>query len=309
MTPLIVEGVPRSGTRFFCKFIEKQFNIKIFRIQNEIVSYYKIVKNYHAMSREEVLALLKRIVNEYNFKNRVGEVDPDSLELTNIESSFGTILGKLLDRKSKELGFSGWGLKFDNPSGMPSCHFLFPESKVVHILRDGRDVNLSACQCLNEGYHSPILNANFWKSEILNRRKISVIFDPKDYFEIKYEDILSDPVKSFQALGDFLNYDDVEYKQIRIKKTNFNKWKERMSENDIRLYEELAGDLLFELGYSSSGFEGKKVPIALMKIHSWMEPFMIFKMYVIQFLSKRTRHRDVHKIKLKTSRIRRRMNL
>lgn len=305
---LVVEGVPRSGTRFFCKFLEKQFDIKIFRIQNEITTYYNLISKKRTISTEDLWQLMDNLVHEYNFTNRVGTISLKSIFNSVENPTFALLLNTILTTKARESGFSGWGLKFDNPSGMAASRFFFPDCKIIHIIRDGRDVNISACKCLNEGFHSTVLNARFWKSLIRERRNFSQTTGGGNYLEIRYEDVLSDPETGFNKLSGFLNISDKLFQQMHIKTGNFDKWKKSMSGKELQVYEGIAGDMLSELGYKLNSADTKKIPPYVIKFYEFIEPALTLRVYLKKLTVPEERHQVVHKIKLKVSRTRRILN-
>lgn len=64
MEPVIVEGVPRSGTRFFCNFLEKQLAVKIFRIQDEIRDYAGLAARKQRDQSNNLYPLFQNLIKE-----------------------------------------------------------------------------------------------------------------------------------------------------------------------------------------------------------------------------------------------------
>ncbi|MFT4584191.1 MAG: hypothetical protein ACI8XZ_003955 [Gammaproteobacteria bacterium] len=78
---------------------------------------------------------------------------------------------------------------------------LFPETKVIHIVRDGRDCCLSAKAAWNS---NPYRYAYRW-NEACQKARHDAARLGNNYYEIKYENLISDPLHSLNKLCDFLN--------------------------------------------------------------------------------------------------------
>jgi len=78
---------------------------------------------------------------------------------------------------------------------------LFPEMKVVHIIRDGRDVAISYAR------------TPWWSNDIAGNlirwdKEVNVIHsfgqrNPENYIEVRYEDLLTDPARELSRILDF----------------------------------------------------------------------------------------------------------
>src|SRR5882672_1273288 len=148
-----------------------------------------------------------------------------------------------------------------------------PEALFIHIIRDGRDIALSLKKMegfkplpWNIGSSRDLLaTAAYWEWMVrtgqAHGRKI-----PEDYIEIRYEDLVSKPRETLATLGRFLDH-DLDYDRIqqaglgRLRVTNssfreevahsqinpMQRWKERLSPEQVAALEALVGDCLQEL--------------------------------------------------------------
>jgi hypothetical protein len=147
---------------------------------------------------------------------------------------------------------------------------LFPESRFVHVIRDGRDVALSY---LEGGWGPRTLagNAVYWRRFVRRGRKEGARLGADRYCEVRYESLLDDPERELRRLSGFVGLEfDVAMLQyfershallvtprlvqthgaLRLPPTKgLRDWRREMSNDQLTLFEALAGDLLNELGY------------------------------------------------------------
>jgi Sulfotransferase family len=179
-----------------------------------------------------------------------------------------------------------WGDK--TPGYVREMHRIesvLPEARFVHLIRDGRDVALSVLG-MNWG-PSTVPEAAFrWKKRILRARE--QVPRIGHYVEIRYEDLVRDTEQTLRRVCEFveLPYDEAmlryhERAEERLQEKardldrgpdkapqsaearmeshalaaeppnpeRIERWRSEMSAEDRAVYEELAGDLLSDLGY------------------------------------------------------------
>ena len=153
---------------------------------------------------------------------------------------------------------------------------VFPAAKVIHIIRDGRDVDLS---WLKAGFEPRNLftAATLWKRYVSAGCSAGAMLPRENYLEVRYESLLSQPVDTMRTVCAFIGEDYSEavlhpspilrllrpkilgenkpgpLSRAEIVPPNVAKWKTEMPPNDRLLFESVAGDLLTFLGYETSG--------------------------------------------------------
>ncbi len=188
---------------------------------------------------------------------------------------------------------------------------IYPEARVIHIIRDGRDVAVSLIhhmwnhakneggiydlspeelekrRAYREGSLVPPAESLFtrerltriatdWSTEVGKAIQDGPALLGGNYAEVRYEDLLEKPVEEARRLLTFLNVDRSEQTVKRcVKKAGFEQntnrkqgqedsssrsrkgvagdWAEAFTEEDKRVFKEIAGDLLVELGYEEDG--------------------------------------------------------
>jgi hypothetical protein len=148
---------------------------------------------------------------------------------------------------------------------------IFPESRFVHLIRDGRDVSLSIIDSLpGSGIHRPWQAAGYWAYRIRKGQESGRALGAGRYLEIRYEDLVEDPEAVLRAVCLFLELDyspqmlegfqgaaerlPIDQRSrhrhvVRPPTKGIRDWRRDMDEWDVRYVECIAGRQLSELGY------------------------------------------------------------
>lgn len=168
----------------------------------------------------------------------------------------------------------------DYVRSLPRLHHLFPSARVVHIIRDGRDVTLSTLGWAKDGKgpskmdlwdEEPVaVCALWWRSQVKTGGADGRRLASDSYHEVRYEKLVAEPEEQLRMLAQFLDLPDApEMAAYHVGKTKNNPklsaksawlpptgglrdWRSSMSVRDRALFEALAGDLLEKLGYQRS---------------------------------------------------------
>jgi len=156
---------------------------------------------------------------------------------------------------------------------------LFPWVRSIHIIRDGREVCLSALEWAHDGKgpsklalwdEEPVaVCALWWRWQVQTGRRDGAALAER-YHETHYETLVARPQETLRGLAEFLGLPDapemaayhvgrtVDRPGMSAKKAwlpptaGLRDWHDHMSTRDRALFEALAGDLLSELGYDLS---------------------------------------------------------
>lgn len=189
------------------------------------------------------------------------------------------------ERQGKER----WGDK--TPAYMLSIQRIgrtLPESRFIHLIRDGRDVALSqTARALNE-QPPPAEQAARWVKRIRKARDQAATLKGPRYVEARYEDLVREPEATLRRICEFveLPWDEgmLSYHERAAERlsemagelrqegahatqeagyrvdnhapttkppdpSKLDKWRTQMSAEDLAAYEGVAGEMLGELGY------------------------------------------------------------
>jgi len=149
---------------------------------------------------------------------------------------------------------------------------IFPGAQYVHIVRDGRDAALSYGEMPRRPRFSwvyPRGLADFafcWRDEVLRARRFGSTVAAGRYFEVRYEDLVTEPEARLREISSFLGlrFDTAMLEYHRDvgprARTNHKRlaeppspgltdWRTQMRAVEIERFEAIAGDLLTALGY------------------------------------------------------------
>jgi hypothetical protein len=237
-------------------------------------------------------AFFHRMITE---SRRWGDFDLDSKELRKrlerLEPlTASTALRCFYDMYAERHGKARWG---DKTPGyqvrMRRIQRTLPETRFIHLIRDGRDVVLS--QRSKAQTPTPVEDAaKRWQQRVRLTQRLAAK-QPEIYTELRYEDLVADPERHLRAICDFVDLDfepemlrhhesaserlqeiakdlpahggahelDAETRmsahEMAMKPATSERtqvWRREMSEGDVETFERVAGETLAELGYELS---------------------------------------------------------
>jgi hypothetical protein len=173
---------------------------------------------------------------------------------------------------------------------LPTLHSLWPHARVVHLIRDGRDVALSLfdrTRTRRAAWRQPTWDedpvstaALYWEWNVRLGREAGARLGPGRYLELRYESLVADPELACRRLCDFLElpYDPVmpRFHEGRTRTepglspkrawrpvhAGLRKWRQQMAPADIGRFEAAAGGLLEEFGYDRASAHPSDTDVA-----------------------------------------------
>jgi len=143
--------------------------------------------------------------------------------------------------------------------------------------RDGRDVAASLFRS-KHGPKNAYMAAHYWQSHVLAARQARTLVGPSDFHELRYEDLLGDPVGTFANLLKFLRLDLSLLEAWRkdadsvLNRNNTGKWKKQLSARQIRMFERVAGNTLEQYGYDVVTPSDLRTPVGRVEARIfWMQ--------------------------------------
>lgn len=293
---IFVIGAPRSGTTWLHKMIAEHPAVYSLNGSNTFLQGY-IFPLLDKYEREKIIFTDKGFTRGIPSKLNRGEWE---IIISDYVKRFYQIIphdSKFYVEKATDL-----------TSEIHKIKKYIPNSKFVHIIRDGRNETLSEMK-LRKKYGAPFgiedvyRGAHRWKKQITEARENSEGFK-KDYLEIYYEQLfedteyylnkiflfcgLADENKISKEIGEKYSYKNNTVSMPTSKVANdegklINPFEKEMSKIEQALFDYIAGDLLINLGYRSNLTKDKKLLILF--IQYLYLPFYKFKKIFSKALS------------------------
>ncbi|GAB1445682.1 hypothetical protein MASR2M41_13970 [Flammeovirgaceae bacterium] len=193
---------------------------------------------------------------------------------------------------------------------LPLIKELFPEAKVIHMVRDGRDVIPSILKYWSVGPQTTSLmeTAFYWKRHVSRGVELGPKLFGENYMELKYEDLVSNPEMQIRKVCDFIGevYEasmmdrsmdrpdvlpDREWHketQKQINDKNVGKWKVSLSTYEVMVIQNYARGLLRKFEYDlEKGFSMRALrDVSGYRIKKWYKnKYLSFKVGIYSFLA------------------------
>lgn len=281
--PFFVIGVHRSGTTLLRYMLSSSPRIYI-PPESDFIPRFFLKTPTDLLDRQAVEKTLGIIFNRYRFAK---EWEGDRPEAGSFYAAMepktpAGFLDLLYRSYAKQKGAARWGDKTPIYSSYINLiHQIFPQAKFIHIIRDGRDVALSMLDKWGDKeIHVDIyFTARNWVRRIRQAQASGERLGSGLYYELSYESLVASPEIELRSICEFLEEPFVEqmvahHRQARqqiesgsfhdpvrqpANKSRIGRWQEEMSAADLRLFEQVAGSLLTELGYDTAAKGGMSV--------------------------------------------------
>jgi hypothetical protein len=268
--PVLVLGVRRSGTTLLRVMLDRNSQIAV---PDE--SYFVpqlAARHRRPIEVEPFVEDLRRI------GTLLDGVDPDRVRKRLRDGMApGAAIAAVFETYAADRGKARWGDK--TPMYMqylPLLERLFPDALFVHLVRDGRDAALSFLAMppgiVTRTWAHPRSVADFacqWRTEVEAARLLGARVGPGRYREVRYEALVAGPEPEVEAVCAFarlpyepemLRYaEDVDVSKkphqqslTRPPTPGIRNWRTEMAGSDAEAFEDVAGELLEELGYRLS---------------------------------------------------------
>lgn len=221
--------------RFIDKLSEDDFFKLLAKVYGISLDWSEILRNKSSQDYAELVKLILTEIGKQQNKQLIGSKDP----------AFGWNMDILLSH--------------------------FPSSRLIHVIRDGRDCALSHYE-LVWGLQNAYVVASKWRNYIQTVRD-SVRHHSANYMEVCYEDLLANPARQFMRMESFIYGDFSATPRSSLGVDAFTasveddayehrtgKWQKQMSAHDKAIFGSVAGDTLANLGYSVVPVLGKVSP-------------------------------------------------
>lgn len=268
--PLFLLGSQRSGTTMLRLMLNNHPSLAIPHESAFITIYFKKLSKYGDLGdRANARRLLSDVSQHPLVKRGKLIADPDAI-LDRPIKSYRDFVDAIFQAYAQALGKPRWGDKtpFYTPD-IDVIRTIFPDAKILHLVRDGRDVVLSQRSIEWMSSNLPKLALDWqWKTTIAH--KVGAVLKD-DFLEIHYEDLVLSPEETLRKICHFvrepyepamLSYsesakDVVPAESLKWHRNSIQppdpsqlfKWKTQLSRAERIIFEQLAGEALDLFGY------------------------------------------------------------
>ncbi|MBP2704795.1 sulfotransferase [Microbispora sp. RL4-1S] len=275
--PVFVIGCPRSGTTMLQLMLHSHPRLAVPPETRFLVPAYFSRRAYGDMRLADNRRKLAAWIAEgRNTKFRELGIDAADFVQAAMHGpgSFGSVIGMVFKCYAERFGKPRWGDK--RPSYYRHVEMLvrmFPDAQFVHLIRDGRDCVASLKQMPWYKPDSVHAMANWAEAIDFGRRHARKL--PSDsFYELRYEDLTTDPETELKKLCAFIGEDydpamceprhmaEVAVPKHKVWHINTHtevttahsgKWASRLEPWEIALCEEVLGERLTAHGYELTG--------------------------------------------------------
>lgn len=208
--PFFIVGCPRSGTTLLQLLIANHPNIAIPPESHIFDRFSKIFANYGNLEDEVNLKLLvKDILEDYHIRDwELGMSLVDFCSQLKDKSIRG-VISLVLDLYARKEGKIRWGDKTPQHAlYLREIENILPESKFIHLVRDGRDVAVSSSRIF-VGPPSIYGIAHEWKKYIFLFNEFKKSHNQDRYLEIHYEKMVRNPEYELGRVFQFLDEEPI----------------------------------------------------------------------------------------------------
>lgn len=284
---VFVVGCPRSGTTLLQRMLDHHPQLAVANDSNFIPKAVKaglpdgptwIKQGMNPPLTPE----LAEYVRTYKRFRRLELPDADVRAAAAASQTFAQFVSRIYELYAAKHGKRFAGEKTpDYVRRMPFLHRLFPSTPFVHIVRDARDVALSARDWADAAKgpgkfelwrDEPMATcALWWCWMVATGRRDGQALGPGLYHEVRYEQLVAEPEPVLRRLVAFLGlpFDRAMLRYHENKSAyqpgtsaksawlpptqGLRDWRAQLPPRELQMIETLAGDLLTELEYPHSG--------------------------------------------------------
>jgi hypothetical protein len=259
---IFVLGAPRSGTTFLSSLLKKtSFNAPV--ETHFITKYYNSLRNYGDLKdRRNFRKLVNDILSERPVQQWHLNLDIEQLydELP-ANFSYGDLVNAIILKRKQIQGGNRWGDKTPHYLGdLDILIKIFPKARFIYIVRDGRDVALSLLE-KPWGPNNILKCAEYWSRLNSQDSTVQKLKDRNQLYFVKYEDLLKNTkeivLEIYKFLDENITENEIASLAESVQSGNYNKWKKKMTLNQIRVFEAIASKELAAFGYEITNKNSK----------------------------------------------------
>lgn len=272
--PFFVVGAQRSGTTMLRLMLNKHPEVSVPFESGFIVDFFRVGQAYGDLAHEDNARRLLLDIAAHPLVRKGALVPSPDAVLRYPIRCYRDVVDAIFRVHALGQGKQRWGDKTPSyVTEVDTLRAIFPHCKIVHLVRDGRDVAISN-RNVEWGIRSLPRAAADWRWKTLLAHKVGSVLGP-DYLMVRYEDLVAQPEASLRRIAEFLgieytpamlDYPDGGAAQMPLESMRWHRnsirapdvalvgqWKRAMARSDRIIFEQCAGDALKTFGYELEG--------------------------------------------------------
>jgi hypothetical protein len=272
--PVFVVGCVRSGTTLLYHMLLSAGDFAVYRSESNALNLLE--PRFGDLSvRRNRERLMEAWLNSKLFTVSGLRAEGIRAKVVAEATNGGTFLRIVMEEIARKQGVRRWAdCTPDHLAYLPRVKETIPDALIIHIIRDARDVALSAAKQrfirpLPWDRTPPTRAAGLYWEWIVNRGRKDGHDLGADYIEVRFEDLVADPPAVLGRLGKFIDH-ELDYERIlkagigavSEPNTSFEengegkafspvgRWRTKFSPQELASFEGLVGRTMEELGYA-----------------------------------------------------------
>jgi hypothetical protein len=283
--PIFCLGCSRSGTTLLYHMLLSAGNFAVYRSESFILNLLE--PRFRPLSRpQNRRRMLDAWYKTFLFKRTGLEPsDVDARIMAECQNG-GDFLRIFMEEICRKQGVERWAeTTGEHLLYMREIKRAIPNARVIHVIRDGRDVALSWEKLSQirplpwDRKRAAMAAAIYWEWFVEKGRNAGRALG-SDYIEVRYEDLVRRPAEVLKDLEAFVEH-DLDYERItevgigsvsapntafkNEKRSPIGRWKTDLSEEDVATLEGLIGGSLEKMGYELSTKRSKRPALIAMR--------------------------------------------
>ena len=200
--PIYLAGIERSGTSLMYALLASHPNIAMTRRTN-LWTYFN--NQYGDLNNAENLERCLSIMAQYK-RLRAIQIDIDRVrrDFNQGEKTYARLFTLIEGHFAEKQGKMRWGDKSLNTERyMDDIFAVFPEARIIHMMRDPRDRYASAKTRWTDMKGRVGAGTAMWLESVKLARRGTRKY-PNQYMVVRYEDLVADPEKMLRKICEFL---------------------------------------------------------------------------------------------------------
>ncbi|MGH9357372.1 MAG: sulfotransferase family protein [Terriglobia bacterium] len=271
--PVFVIGSPRSGNNFLYHNLLSSGGFAVYRASSQVFNTFVPRFGDFSVRKNREKMMKAWLASPYFERTGLDAALITEKVLADCHNG-GDFLRVVMGEMCRCQRVGRWAaLSVEEMLYLPEIKRTIPDALFVHTIRDGRDVALSLAK---KSYVRPLpwdkdrgllVAACYWDWIVRKGKKLGMAMRP-DYLEIRYEDLVSRPRETLDAIGQFIDQ-DLDYDRVLRNavgtvgdpntsfkaggsQAGFNpvgRWRSGYSREHLATVEAMIGPLLRELDY------------------------------------------------------------